>query len=116
MNEEMKLGLIGLDTSHVEGFARSFNDGDNADRIPGARIVCGYPGGSPDFAKSADRVAGYTRKLSQKYGVRIVDSPEAVAESCDAILLTSVDGRVHLDQFSKIVLFRKPVLSTNRLP
>jgi predicted dehydrogenase len=109
MNKEIKLGLIGLDTSHVEGFARAFNDADNPRRFEGARIVTGFPGGSPDFAKSADRVAGYTEKLSEQFGVRIVDSPEAVAESCDAILLTSVDGRVHFEQFSKIAAFGKPV-------
>ena len=109
MKNEIRLGLIGLDTSHVEGFARTFNDSGNPHRIPGARIIAGYPGGSPDFPKSASRVEGYTRKLSEEFGVRIVDSPEAVAEICDAILLTSVDGRVHLDQFSRIAPFGKPV-------
>jgi predicted dehydrogenase len=58
---------------------------------------------------SASRVEGFTAQLRDNYGVRIADTIEEVADSCDAILLESVDGRVHLQQFSAIAPFRKPV-------
>ena len=108
MNSQLRIGIIGLDTSHVERFAHFLNDPQGEDYIPGARITTGYPGGSPDFEKSASRVEGYTRTLRDEFGVAIVESPEAVAERCDVILLTSVDGRVHLEQFSRIAPFGKP--------
>jgi len=38
----------------------------------------------------------------------MLDSPEAVAEKCDAILLTAVDGRAHLDLFKRIAPLKKP--------
>jgi predicted dehydrogenase len=39
----------------------------------------------------------------------MLDSPHAVAAAVDAVLLTSVDGRVHLGQFAEIAPCRKPV-------
>jgi predicted dehydrogenase len=40
--------------------------------------------------------------------VKIVDSPEAVAEQADLVLIESVDGRVHRKQFEQIARFKKP--------
>lgn len=108
MKDELRIGMIGLDTSHVEVFSGLLNDPGHPHHVPGAKVVVGYPGGSPDFEKSTSRVAGFTETLAGKYGVAMLDSPEAVAEASDAILLTSVDGRVHLDQFSRIARFGKP--------
>lgn len=105
----MKLGLIGLDTSHVSRFAEILNDPSHPHHIPDARIEIAYPGGSADLHASYSRLDRFTRELADKRGVRIVDSPEAVAEACDAILITSVDGRVHLAQFEKVAPYGKPV-------
>ncbi|MEK3913132.1 Gfo/Idh/MocA family protein [Paenibacillus sp. FSL H7-0331] len=105
----IRIGMIGLDTSHVTAFAKLLHDTDGEHYIPGARIVAAFPGGSPDFERSVSRLEGYTNELREQYGVKLVDSPEAVAEQCDAILLESVDGRVHLEQFRRIAPFGKPV-------
>lgn len=99
---ELKLGLIGLDTSHVVVFSDEFNNPEAKYRLEGARVVAGWPGGSPDLHASISRVEGFTKELREKYGVKILDSIEAVCAECDAILLASVDGRVHLDQFKRI--------------
>jgi len=108
MTDDLRIGMIGLDTSHVEVFARLLHDSGHPHHLTGARVVAGFPGGSPDFEKSASRVAGFTDTLAEKYGVRMCESPEEVAEASDAILLTTVDGRIHLDQFSRIARFGKP--------
>jgi predicted dehydrogenase len=92
----------------VEIFAKLLNDPVNPNHVPGGRLVTGYQGGSADFEKSASRVEGYTDLLATEFGVEMVDSPEAVAEASDAVLLTSVDGRVHLDQFSRMAAFGRP--------
>jgi predicted dehydrogenase len=99
---ELKLGLVGLDTSHVIVFSDEFNLPEAKHHIPGAKVAAAWPGGSPDLPSSIDRVPEYTRELREKYGVRIMDSIEAVVAASDAILHTSLDGRVHLEQFKRI--------------
>ena len=103
-----KIGFIGLDTSHVVAFTELLNDPLNKWHVPGARVVVAWPGGSPDFPKSIDRVPGFTETLRDKHGVAIVDSPEAVAEQSDLVFIESVDGRVHLEQFKRTLPFGKP--------
>lgn len=109
MSNLLKIGMIGLDTSHVVAFAKLLNDEQNAYHVPGGKVVAAFPGGSPDFALSINRVEGYTKQMQEDFGVKIVDSLEALAEESDAILLESVDGRVHLEQFQRIVSYGKPV-------
>lgn len=109
MSNALKIGLIGLDTSHVIAFTQLLNDSSHAYHVPGGKVTVAFPGGSPDFDLSISRVQGYTDKLRDEFGVAIVDSVEAVAEQSDAILLESVDGRVHLEQFAKIAPYGKPV-------
>ena len=105
---QIKIGLIGLDTSHVSAFTGLLNDADNPFHVEGGRVVAAFPGGSNDFALSRDRVAGFTGEIRDKYGVEILDSPAAVAQECDAILLTAVDGRAHPELFREIAPFGKP--------
>ncbi|GGD87726.1 Gfo/Idh/MocA family protein [Paenibacillus nasutitermitis] len=110
MSKTLKLGMIGLDTSHVSAFAALLNDPDHPYHVAGGRIEVAYPGiPSQDFELSYSRIGKYTEELSGKYGVAILESAEAVAEQSDAVLLVSVDGRVHLDLFKRIVSFGKPV-------
>ena len=105
---ELKIGMIGLDTSHVVAFTRILNDSNNEHFLTGGNVVIAYPGGSSDMELSYNRIEGFTKELREKYKIEIVGSPEEVAEKSDAILLESVDGRVHLEQFRKIASFGKP--------
>jgi len=109
MSRQWSIGMIGLDTSHVSAFTKLLNDPSNEFHVPGGTVAAAYPGGSADFALSSSRVGGYTKELREQYGVEIVDSPEAVAERSDVLLLESVDGRVHLEQFRRIAAYGKPV-------
>ena len=43
----LRIGLIGLDTSHVIAFTQLLNDSKNKDYVPGGRVVAGFRGGSP---------------------------------------------------------------------
>lgn len=72
--EDLKLGMIGLDTSHVVAFAKLLNDAQDPQHIAGARVVAAFKGGSPDVEISAQRVDEYTQKLEKDFGVKIVDS------------------------------------------
>jgi predicted dehydrogenase len=109
MADALKLAIIGLDTSHVEAFTRLLHDRSDPWHVEGARIVAAFPGGSADFARSRDRVAGYTAKLRDEFAVHITGSPREAASLADGILLESVDGRVHRELFAEIAPCGKPV-------
>ena len=106
---DLRLGLVGTDTSHVIGFAAAFNDPSSPEHVPGARIVAAFKGGSPDLASSRDRIEGFSRQLQEKYGIEIVGTIAELCTRVDGVLLTSVDGRVHLAQAREIINAHKPM-------
>lgn len=106
---ELRIGMIGLDTSHVTAFTRLFNDPADPNHVPGGRVVAGFKGGSPDIESSHTRVEGYTQELREKWGVKIVDSLEALCAGVDVVMLESVDGRPHLEQARPVIQARKPL-------
>jgi predicted dehydrogenase len=103
----LRVGIVGCDTSHVIAFTNLINDPKATGAMAKVQVTVAYPGGSPDIANSRDRLAGYVQQLRER-GVTIVDSIEQLAEQSDAILLESLDGRVHLKQF-RAVARGKPV-------
>ncbi len=104
--EVFRVGIIGLDTSHVVAFTELMND---PAKNYGCKVVVGYPGGSPDIESSISRVKGYTETLQKKFGVEIVDSIETLCRKVDGVLLESVDGRPHLAQVKPVIAAKKPV-------
>lgn len=106
---DLRLGIVGTDTSHVIGFATVFNDSSSPEHVAGARIVAAFKGGSPDIPASRDRIEGFTRQLQEKYGVEMVGTIAELCRRVDGILLTSNDGRVHLAQAREIIAAGKPM-------
>src|SRR3989441_186864 len=106
---DLKLGIVGTDTSHVVAFTRLLNDPSSPDHIPGARIVAAYKGGSPDLASSRDRIDGFTRELQEKFGVEMVATIAELCKRVDGVLLESVDGRSHLAQAREVISAGKPL-------
>jgi predicted dehydrogenase len=105
----IKVGIIGLDTSHVVAFTKILNNPKAEGDVKGFRVVAAYPGGSPDVASSRDRLAGFTKTVREDYGVEIVDTIEALLKKVDVVLLESVDGRPHWEQARLVLLAGKPV-------
>lgn len=93
----IRIGIIGLDTSHAGAFAKEFNGANPPPELAGMRVVAAYPPGSPDIPSSVSRVPQYTRDM-QDLGVKIVDSLEQLVAEVDVVLLESNDGRPHLEQ------------------
>ncbi|MCS7025415.1 MAG: Gfo/Idh/MocA family oxidoreductase [Bryobacteraceae bacterium] len=106
---QIKLGIVGTDTSHVLAFTSIFHDVNNPNHVPGARIVAAFKGGSPDVESSRTRVDQYAKELESKWGVEIVPTISALCPKVDGFLLESVDGRKHLPQFREIATCGKPV-------
>jgi hypothetical protein len=107
--DDLKVGLIGLDTSHATAFTEILNNPAAKDHVPGAKVVVAFKGGSTDIESSASRVEGYTTTLRDKWGVKIVDTVEEVCREADAIMILSVDGRPHLEQVRPVLAAKKPV-------
>ena len=107
--KELRLGLIGLDTSHVIAFTSRFNEKDGKNYVPGGTVIAAFKGGSPDIESSASRVDGYTRTLVEKFGVTLYEDIGEMCKHIDAVLLTSVDGRPHLAQAKAVIAAGKPL-------
>jgi len=105
----VRIGLIGLDTSHASAFASILHNPNDSFHIPGATVVAAYPGGSPDMPISISRVTGFANELRNTYGVRIMDAPEDVAEACDLVFILASDGRAHPALFRAVAGSGKPV-------
>lgn len=101
----IRVGIIGSDTSHVPAFVEAMNGPSSTGDI---RITAGLPHFSPDIPASRDRFEGFTAGLRDA-GVELVDSIATLLECVDAVLLESIDGRVHLEQAGPVIRARKPV-------
>ena len=106
---ELKIGIIGLDTSHVTAFTSLINNTNNQDYVAGGKVVAAFKGGSPDIESSRSRVDGFTEQLQKQHGVRIVDSIEELCRQVNVVLLESVDGRPHLEQARPVIKAGKPL-------
>ncbi len=106
---EIRLGIVGTDTSHVIAFTRLLNDPSSPDHVPGARVVAAYKGGSPDLKNSYERVDKYAEDLRSKWNIEIVPDIPTLCRKVDGVLLESVDGRPHLAQARQIIAAGKPL-------
>jgi predicted dehydrogenase len=104
----IRIGIIGLDTSHSIAFTRSLNAAVAPDKYRGFRVTAAYPNGSTDIASSMNRIPGYTEEV-KKLGVMIVDSISELLEKTDVILLETNDGRPHLQQALQVMKSGKPM-------
>lgn len=105
--QQLRVAIVGTDTSHAVAYTKLINAPDARAELSQMRVVAAYAGGSPDIAASRNRVAQFAQQLEQS-GIELVDSIEAAVERADAVMLESVDGRVHLEQFRRLAT-GKPV-------
>jgi predicted dehydrogenase len=101
----IKIGIIGLDTSHSPAFAKYFNVTDTSG---GFRVVVAYPHGSADIESSVSRIPKYTDEV-KTHGVEIVDSIKKLLQQVDVVLLETNDGRLHKEQAFQVIDAKKPM-------
>jgi Oxidoreductase family, NAD-binding Rossmann fold len=105
--EPIKVGVIGLDTSHAPAFIKEMNNPQAAADVAGCRVVVAFPQGSADIQSSVTRIPGYTAE-AKALGVEIVDSIEELLKRVDCVLLETNDGRPHLTQALPCLRAKKP--------
>ena len=106
---DLRIGIIGCDTSHVVAFTENLNNPKAKGHVEGGRVVAAYKGGSADIPSSIGHIEGYSKTLSEKHGVKLYDSIPELCQNVDVVLLESVDGRPHLEQVKPVLKAGKPV-------
>jgi len=106
--QNIRAGIIGLDTSHAIAFTKTCNTHPQKPEVMGVRVVAAYPQGSKDIESSTKRVPEYVEQVKQ-LGVEIVPSIDALLDKVDVIFLESNDGRPHLEQLLPCLEAHKPV-------
>ena len=103
MAEDLRIGLIGLDTSHVIAFTKIINDPKATGPLAKAKVVAAFKGGSRDIPSSADRIDKYTETLTNEYGLKLYPTIAELCKNVDAIMLESVDGRPKVRQAIPVI-------------
>lgn len=109
MSDELKIGIIGCDTSHVPAFTKLLNNSEEEFHVKGGKVVACFPSFSPDLESSASRVEGFKKQLAEEMKIKMVSSVEELLEKVDAVLLESVDGRRHLKEAIPVIKEGKPL-------
>ncbi len=111
--QDVRIGIIGLDTSHSIAFTRIINNPEDED-MRGYRVVAAYPYGSRTIESSYTRIPGYTEEI-KSMGIAITGSIRELLGMVDVVLLLTNDGTLHLKQAmevfeaGKMVFIDKPV-------
>lgn len=108
--DAIRLGMIGLDTSHAPAFAKAMNERAVAEGKRPVRVVAAYPHGSSQIESSASRIPKFTEEF-KAMGIEIVDSIDDLLAKVDGVLLETNDGTLRKEQFAKILAAKKPVFA-----
>jgi predicted dehydrogenase len=106
--EPIKVGVIGLDNYQAVAFTQLWHDPKAAAELQGLKVIAGFPAGSPDIEESVRELPKWTKGI-QEFGVKIAPTPDDVLKQVDAVLVMSLDGRVHLEQLKPLLKAGKPV-------
>ena len=106
--KELKVGMIGLDTSHSIAFTKVLNDAAAADEVANCKVTIAYPYGSRKIESSYSRIPGYTEQMKEM-GVEIAESIDEVLAEVDVVLLETNDGNPHLEQAMAVIDAGKPL-------
>lgn len=107
-SDRLRVGVIGLDTSHVPAFTKSFNAEPADPEMMNCQVVAAYPYGSRTIESSYSRIPKYTEQI-EAMGVEIVDSIDQLLDRVDCVLLETNDGKPHLEQALKVLKAGKPL-------
>src|SRR5690606_36004553 len=112
---EKRIGIIGLETSHSVALAKSINQ--NPEQYRNFKVAAAYPYGTRTIPSATDRIPKYTEEV-QQYGVKITKSIKELLKQVDYVLLETNDGRLHLEQAeevfkaSKVLFIDKPLAAS----
>lgn len=107
VTNQVKVGIIGCDTSHTIAFTEMLNVKNDPD-CAGFRVTVAHKWGSKDIVSSTNRYPKYIAKL-EEMGVRMAPTIADLLAEADVVLLETCDGRPHLEQAIEVFKSGKPV-------
>lgn len=108
MKEEIKVAIIGLDTSHSTEFPLRMQAPDcpAETRVEGIRAVTCLRFKTPFID---DENLDERQQQLEAWGVKVTDNFDEAVANCDAIMLEINDPAYHLEYFKKCVDLNKPI-------
>ena len=106
--KDIKIGIIGLDTSHSVAFTKLLNARPALSGHEGVKVIAAFPARGSNIESNINRLPGFVAEI-KNLGVQIVDSMEELLQQSDVILLESNDGRMRCEQVLQVLQSGKPM-------
>jgi predicted dehydrogenase len=112
--EPVRVGLLGIDNYGSVAYTEFLNRPHAEGVFAGVRVVAAYPIGSDDYPDSDKLLASWKDQLLKMYQspkdpkdavppVEMVGSVDELLKKCDAVMIFSMDGRLHLKQATQVL-------------
>jgi len=106
--QDLRLALLGTDSTHAVEFTRLLNGVGEKDHVSGARVTVAYRGGSA-LPISHDRIDRLSTTLQTTWNIPFVSSISELCKNIDGILLLSVDVRLRIQELHEAARCGKPI-------
>lgn len=124
--EPVKVGILGMDNFGAVAYTEFLNRPHAEGVFAGVRVVAAYPIGSDDYPDSANLLAQWKKQLQDMYQnpkdpkdavppIEMVNSVDELLKRVDAVMIFSMDGRLHLSQATAVLKARKPLFISRPL-
>ena len=112
--DPVKVGILGIDNFGSVAYTEFLNRPHAEGVFEGVRVVAAYPIGSADYPDSDKLVASWKDQLLKMYQspadpkdavppIEMVGSVDELLGKCDAIMIFSMDGRLHRKQAEAVL-------------
>jgi len=112
--DPVRVGILGIDNFGSVAYTEFLNRPHAEGVFEGVRVVAAFPSGCPDYPDSDKLVASWKDQLLKLYQspkdpkdavppIEMVGSVEELLQKCDAVMIFSMDGRLHLKQATQVL-------------
>ena len=124
--DKVRVGILGIDNFGSVAYTEFLNRPQAEGVFAGVRVVAAYPVGSDDYPESAELTARWRDQLLKQYQnpadpkdavppIEMVESLDDLLKRVDAVMIFSMDGRLHLAQATSVLKAGKPLFISRPL-
>ena len=118
--DPVRIGVLGMDNYQAVEYVQMFNNPKAEGDFAGLRVTAAYPVTSPDYPKSAELTEMWKAQMlninknpadpkTAIPQVEMVTSIDELLKRCDAVMIFSLDARLHLTQATAVLKAGKPL-------
>lgn len=112
--DPVRVGLLGIDNFGSVAYTEFLNRPHAEGVFAGVRVVAAYPIGSDDYPESGKLIEQWKKQLLEMYQnpkdpkdsvppIEMVNSVDELLKKVDAVMIFSMDGRLHLKQATAVL-------------